>query len=63
MKIIKRVGLIISFVSLNLIILFITKVAGREIDNPVLLFIFAVSIIGLNLMNGYSHGKLLSKLQ
>jgi hypothetical protein len=62
MKIIKRIKLAISFVSLTLIILFLAQTGIKEIDNPILLFIFAVFICCLCIMNGFSHGKLLSEL-
>ena len=61
MKTFIRIGLIISFIAIQLALVFGGQIAMKEIDNPLLLFILSIIWIGLNGLNGYSHGVLLGK--
>lgn len=62
MKTLKVLGLLVSFVSITIFLIFIMQTVVKEVDSPILVFIGSVLFIGLELMNGLSHGKLISRL-
>jgi hypothetical protein len=58
----KFIGFTLSFISITIFLIFLATSAWKEIDNSMLKVVGTGFWLGMSVVNGLTHGKLLSNL-